>query len=64
MEYKPKMRIVYLYTVAKKELKELLTFTHRDQIISHMKLARNPKGDLMVVYVQRSKTIIAYDTSS
>ena len=61
MEYQPKQRVIFLYTVSTKELKPILTFTVKDQIISHCKLARNARGGLMVVYVQRSKVIVAYD---
>ena len=64
MEYQPKQRVIYLYTMATKELRVILTFTVKDQIISHCKLARNAAGNLVVVYVQRSKVIVAYDVTS
>ena len=41
MEYQDKQRVIFLYTVGTKELKEVLTLKQKDYIVSHCKLARN-----------------------
>ena len=61
MQYQEKQRVIFLYTVGTKELKEVLTLKQKDYIVSHCKLARNAQGGVVIVYVSRSKTIIAYD---
>ena len=61
MQYETKRRAIYVYTLATEEIKEVLTFTVKDQIVSHGKLAKNAEGELLIIYVQRSKVIIAHN---
>ena len=41
MQYETDRRVIYVYTLATEEIKEVLTFTVKDQIVSHGKLAKN-----------------------
>ena len=42
---------------------QLLRFTKADSIVSHVKLARNPGGGLLLVYVQGGRQIKTYDVA-
>ena len=53
MDYLPNhVRQIYMYKVEAREKIEILRFTRANAIVSHVKLARNPGGGLIVVYVE------------
>lgn len=52
MEYREKgIREVFIYDIETREIKNLIRFTKADSIVSHVKLVRGPKNELMLAYV-------------
>ena len=64
MEYlRNSERKVFLYSVAKQTITEVLRFTKADPIVSHVKLTRNSQNGIKLVYVQGGRQIKTYDVN-
>ena len=62
MEYGERgVRDIKMYKVSEQQVHQLLRFTKKDPIVSHVKLARNKSNQLKLVYVQGARTIKTYD---